>query len=101
MTVSTEKQQWQSPASLTIYDIKQVDQQMHEPLQKGSWMFDLSALKDLDSTGVQWLMMAQRRLQKRGELLQLVNVQDEIKDIFAVLGVLETLSLKQETNEDD
>lgn len=55
--------------------------------ESGTAQLDLSAVGDLDLSGIQLLCALDRDLRSRGVQLELVGVQEEWKSRFAPLGI--------------
>ena len=56
-------------------------------------VFDFSGLEYVSSAGLRVLLMAQKAMQKQGEMY-VVNVNDVVMDVFEVTGFIDVLSVK-------
>jgi anti-anti-sigma factor len=73
---------------LSIYRADELKRALIEPLQPGVCLVvDLSAVSELDTSGLQLLMLAKRTAAKVGAELQLVAHSPAVLEVFELLNV--------------
>ncbi len=73
---------------LSIYRADEIKLALTEPLQKGvQLVVDLSRVTELDTCGLQLLMLAKRTAKAVGSELQLVGHSPAVVDVFELLNV--------------
>ncbi len=75
---------------LTIYRAEELKPQLLAALESGlagdaEPAFDLSAVTEIDTSGVQLLLLARREAAARGKPLQLLAASPAVRDAFALL----------------
>jgi len=63
--------------------------------------FDLAALKYLTSAGIRLLFMAMKQQKQHGGQATFVNLQPQIKDVFAIMGSLPDTKVFRDQSELD
>jgi anti-anti-sigma factor len=78
----------QIEGELSIYRADELKQALIEPLQSGvRLVVDLAAVTELDTCGLQLLMLAKRSAAKLGAELQLVAHSPAVLEVFELLNV--------------
>jgi len=67
----------------------------------GQLIFDLAALKFLTSTGIRLFLMAMKQQKQHGGQVSFVNLQPQIKEVFAIMGSLPDIRIFQDQAELD
>ncbi|MBZ9558809.1 MULTISPECIES: STAS domain-containing protein [unclassified Modicisalibacter] len=90
---TTTPRDWQAPAALTIYDVAALERDIGslDPAA-GDWRVDVSAVRELDGAGIQWLLALQARLESIGRRLTLTGGNALVSECLACLGVSHRLS---------
>jgi anti-sigma B factor antagonist len=70
------------PAEVTIYQAAR----LHGELQAEDEGLELSGVNELDTAGVQLLLVARAAARARGHELRLVNPSAVVREVFATLG---------------
>lgn len=83
--------------SISIFNCIDVQQELLEYLHEcsdGICKLDASELNDIDAAGIQILLSLEKTCKNEDLILELVNLQEQMKDTFHKLG-LETLLVKE------
>ena len=85
----------QLPESLVIQNVAEWKEHFLSTLAAGALPpLDASALKDIDSAGLQLLLAVAVEAGKQGSSLDWTSISPELKDFAKVLGVSEPLNLE-------
>lgn len=76
----------------TIHHAAQLRVSLLESVEQGVCTYDLQAIQDMDSAGLQLLLAAQRSLHRQGRELCLVNPSASVRDVLRVFGLDVNLS---------
>jgi len=69
---------------------------------KPPWLiFDLAKLKYVTSAGLRLFILAQKRQKEHGGKVSFVNLQPQIKEVFAIMGSLPDVKIFQDQAELD
>lgn len=73
---------------LTIYNAADWKGRLYEPIARGdSLELDLSAVQELDTAGLQVLIMAKKEALARGQALHLCNHSQAVQDALELCGL--------------
>ena len=73
---------------LNIYNAADWKDRLYEPIARGdSLELDLSAVQELDTAGLQVLVMAKKEALARGQTLHLCNHSQAVQDTFELCGL--------------
>lgn len=91
---------WTCPDTLTIYEVSALQRDIltSDALQS-SWQFDLSAVIEIDSAGLQLLLYFANQLEAHQHSLTLCNIPDAIQDIIDLAGLHERFIGESATNQ--
>lgn len=85
---SVENQRLAIEGELSIYSAGEWKKRLHDLLdQGGSLELDLGAVHELDTAGLQLLIMAKKEASARGQQLQLCNHSPAVLEVFELCGV--------------
>lgn len=99
--MSEPMEQWRAPSALTIYEAQELGQLWVDELKWAcSWEFDLSDTEEIDSCGIQFLLYLHDRLEEHDQQLQISHASDEVLEVFQLVGMDRTLSIKGATSDE-
>jgi anti-sigma B factor antagonist len=82
------------PAELTIYRVAELRQELLAALARGVHCYDLSAVTECDSAGLQLLLSLRRSVQAAGGVCRFEPVPDPVRSIAALFDVESILCSK-------
>lgn len=82
---------------LTIYQIGEAVEALRCAYEEGQLQaINLAEVTELDTTGLQWLLLAKQLPKPEGAPLQLLNCSQPVQEVFALAGCAQHLSGKPE-----
>lgn len=79
---------WAAPESLTIYEVGALEKAfLDDGGPNSDRVYDLGKTRDVDACGLQWLVAVRARLRLAGFNLVLTNVDNDLSEKMALLGL--------------
>lgn len=91
-TTTSLPEPWCIRGEFNIYTAQESKALLQQALQAGALVaLDLSAVTEMDSAGVQLLLLAQREARCAGQTFQVVRASDAVRELLQFMGLAETL----------
>lgn len=93
-SIKTPSKIWHAPAELTISQARAVKDELCEKLKLGASLdIDLSAVTEMDTAGIQLLLLARREATQRQMTLRLLSPSPAVNDVVGLLQLDKYLGL--------
>lgn len=79
--------------NFTIYEVEEIKEQFLELLNEESITVDLENIKKIDMSAIQLLICLKKSCENKQKEFQIINVNEEILESFAISGTAYTLGV--------